>query len=104
MGGYCMENNTFMATVLRSLGYVLYTAGARVGNVLDDGYKGPQGYGGWNHMLNVVTVHDQKYLVDVGFGSSGAVKPIHLKDGEIVQSVPPARQRLVYAHCAIDEC
>ncbi|KAF7507739.1 hypothetical protein GJ744_010168 [Endocarpon pusillum] len=96
MGGYCMENNTFMATVLRSLGYILYTAGARVGYVLGDGYKGPQGYGGWGHMLNIVTVHDQKYMVDVGFGSSGAVKPIHLKDGEIVQSVPPARQRLVY--------
>ncbi len=96
MGGYCMENNAFMATVLRSLGYILYTAGARVGNVLGEEYNGPQGYKGWSHMLNIVTVHDQKYMVDVGFGPSGAIQPICLKDGEIVENVSPARQRLVY--------
>ncbi len=29
-GGYCMEANRLFSTVLRSLGYQLYTAGARV--------------------------------------------------------------------------
>lgn len=29
-GGYCMEVNTFLATVLRSLGYTLISAGGRV--------------------------------------------------------------------------
>lgn len=29
-GGYCMENNAFFGTVLRSLGFEVYSAGARV--------------------------------------------------------------------------
>lgn len=29
-GGYCMENNCFFGTVLRTLGFTLYSAGARV--------------------------------------------------------------------------
>jgi len=29
-GGYCMENNCFLGTVLRSLGFEVYSAGARV--------------------------------------------------------------------------
>lgn len=29
-GGYCMENNGFFGTVLRSLGFQVYSAGARV--------------------------------------------------------------------------
>lgn len=39
-GGYCMENNQFFATVLRSLGYEVVSVGARV--------CGPDGsFGGW---------------------------------------------------------
>ncbi len=30
MGGYCMENNVFFATVLRSLGFTLFSTGGRV--------------------------------------------------------------------------
>lgn len=38
-GGYCMENNCFFGTILRSIGFDVYSAGARV--------KSPDGYGGW---------------------------------------------------------
>ncbi|SRR5690348_13551406 len=38
-GGYCMELNTFFGTVLRSLGFRVFSAGARV--------KAEHGYGGW---------------------------------------------------------
>lgn len=38
-GGYCMEVNTFFAAVLRSVGFTLFSAGARV--------RGPEGYKGW---------------------------------------------------------
>jgi hypothetical protein len=38
-GGYCMELNTFFGTVLRSLGFTLIGAGARV--------RGENGYNGW---------------------------------------------------------
>jgi arylamine N-acetyltransferase len=40
-GGYCMEVNAFFATVLRSLGYTFYSAGARVKD------KGHDRFGGW---------------------------------------------------------
>ncbi len=38
-GGYCMEVNTFFATVLRTLGFSLISTGARV--------KGETEYRGW---------------------------------------------------------
>jgi arylamine N-acetyltransferase len=38
-GGYCMEVNTFFATILRTLGFTLFSVGGRV--------KGPNGYKGW---------------------------------------------------------
>jgi arylamine N-acetyltransferase len=38
-GGYCMENNLLFSTILRSLGFQLYTPGARV-------FEGGS-YGGW---------------------------------------------------------
>jgi arylamine N-acetyltransferase len=96
LGGYCMENNAFFAIILRGLGYDLYTTGARVSNALDKGHKDPQGYGGWSHMLLIVTVCGRKYMVDVGFGTSGAVRPVLFEVGEIVQNVPTSQGRLVY--------
>ena len=45
MGGYCMENNTFFGTMLRSLGYKLINAGGRVSEATE-GRLG-SGYGGW---------------------------------------------------------
>lgn len=45
MGGYCMENNRFFATILRTLGYTVLSGGARVSNAVgggcaDGGYTG----------------------------------------------------------------
>lgn len=39
-GGYCMEVNTFFATILRSVGFALYSVGGRV-------YGPSVGYKGW---------------------------------------------------------
>ena len=44
-GGYCMEVNAFFGIVLRSLGYVLYSAGGRV-KIFGSG-GGGGGWGGW---------------------------------------------------------
>ena len=41
-GGYCMENNCFFGTVLRSVGFDVYSAGARV----NDGGR-EEAYTGW---------------------------------------------------------
>jgi arylamine N-acetyltransferase len=86
-GGYCMEVNTFFATVLRTLGYTLYSAGGRVSVA---GVRS-----GWNHMLNLVTINDTRYVVDVGFGSNDALHPIPLKDGEF-DLIAPVRGKLEY--------
>lgn len=36
-GGYCMENNLFFATVLRTLGYAVLSTGARVSKAVSAG-------------------------------------------------------------------
>ncbi|KAI9885362.1 MAG: hypothetical protein M1823_002833 [Watsoniomyces obsoletus] len=79
-GGYCMENSGFFGTVLRSLGYQVYAAGARVAHRAADD-RGPE-FGGWSHMVNLVTINGAKYMVDVGFGADCPTQPMRLKEGE----------------------
>ncbi|KAJ4390335.1 hypothetical protein N0V85_007323 [Neurospora sp. IMI 360204] len=86
-GGYCMEVNAFFGAVLRSLGYTLINVGGRV-------KKGE--YNGWNHMVNIVTINNTRYLVDVGFGSNGSVNPVPLVHNHIFPTVSPVRGRLEY--------
>ncbi|KAJ5083381.1 N-acetyltransferase family protein [Penicillium angulare] len=86
-GGYCMENSTLFGTVLRSLGYHVTSVGGRVNEAAQPmsaskNWRGPK-YDGWNHMVNLVTIGEQKYLIDVGFGSNGPHQPVPLtKDFE----------------------
>jgi arylamine N-acetyltransferase len=49
MGGYCMENNTFFGIVLRSIGFKLINAGARVSDATAGRPGG--GYMGWQVFL-----------------------------------------------------
>ena len=91
-GGYCMEQNLVFAAVLKSLGFELYTIGARVAL--------PSGFTGWQHMGIIVTIDGTEYLVDVGFGGNGPTRPIPIfKDGKIIsQPVPgvlPEEHRVV---------
>ena len=107
-GGYCMEVNAFFGAVLRSLGYTLINVGGRV-------KAGDKGYQGWfvvtillkkstgktdsprrNHMVNIVTINDKRYLVDVGFGSNGSVHPVPLEENHIFTTVAPVQGRLEY--------
>jgi arylamine N-acetyltransferase len=88
MGGYCMENNLFFATVLRSLGYELYITGGRVSNAVESNGKDPDGFGGWEHMVILVRIDGATYHVDVGFGSQGSLTPLLLKEGEMREGVP----------------
>lgn len=86
-GGYCMENNALFGTLLRSLGFTLYSAGSRV-------YEGP-GWTGWLHMVNIVTIGEAKYHVDVGFGGDGPVAPMPLeRTGTVHKHIQPASVRL----------
>ncbi|RMZ82645.1 hypothetical protein DV738_g1642, partial [Chaetothyriales sp. CBS 135597] len=95
-GGYCMENNTFMYTVLRSLGYDCYITGGRISDALS-GSRGvaAEGFGGWSHQLTIVTIGPHKYVVDVGIGAQSAIEPLPLKEGGKAKGLPGVTQRLV---------
>ncbi|KIW18404.1 hypothetical protein PV08_02692 [Exophiala spinifera] len=103
LGGYCMENNAFFSTILRSLGYQQYVTGARISHALT-GNADPRGFAGWQHEVILVTINGQKYLADVGFGSQPLIDAIPLikptredcSDAPIYPSVPGAECRLVY--------
>ncbi|KAL6707747.1 hypothetical protein ACN47E_003868 [Coniothyrium glycines] len=86
-GGYCMENNTLFGTLLRTLGFTIYPGGARV---FDAGK-----FTGWSHMVNFVTIGDNTYHVDVGFGGNGPIVPMLLhKSGTIQKHISPGSARL----------
>ncbi|KAJ4295225.1 hypothetical protein N0V90_007236 [Kalmusia sp. IMI 367209] len=92
-GGYCMENTGLFATLLYSLGFSSYSAGARVFN---DG-----SLSGWGHMIVIVRIGEQKYHVDVGFGPNGPIKPMLLeRSGTILPHITPASARLQWKNIA----
>jgi arylamine N-acetyltransferase len=87
-GGYCMENNRLFGTLLSSLAFTLYSGGGRV-------YLGNGAWTGWSHMVNLVTIGDTKYHVDVGFGADGPIVPMPLhRSGTTQQHIKPASTRL----------
>ena len=97
-GGRCMENNTFFATVLRSLGFQVRNCGGRVSRAMspypDVRRTQAATYDGWNHMLNLVRLDGQWYVVDVGMGSMGPNVPYPLAEGFETTSIAPRRIRL----------
>lgn len=119
-GGYCMENNGFFNTVLRSLGYDVYSAGARINNNMNSGREVE--YGGWydicsneyegltaaernrGHMINLVNLDGQAYMVDVGFGADGPLQPMPLKDGHVQSGLEPHSMRLRLENIAQNTC
>lgn len=99
-GGRCMENNTFFATVLRSIGFEVRNCGGRVSRAMspypDVRHQQAETYDGWNHMLNLVRLNGAWYVVDVGMGSMGPNLPYPLEDGFEIMSIAPRRIRVQY--------
>lgn len=99
-GGYCMENNTFFAAVLRSLGFELMSTGGRVNSsAAPNGDIGSQHsfWFGLGHMVNVVTVQGIRYLVDVGFGAGSSTRPLPLEENTEHLNIAPSQSvRLRY--------
>lgn len=48
-------------------------------------------------MLNIVTIEGKKYVLDVGFGSSGPTQPLLLTENEILTNVGTQEMRLIHA-------
>jgi arylamine N-acetyltransferase len=97
-GGRCMENNTFFATVLRSLGFEVRNCGGRVSRAMSPfpevRHNQSKTYDGWNHMLNLVRLDGSWYVVDVGMGAMGPNMPCPLRDGFETTSISPRKIRL----------
>lgn len=73
-GGYCFEQNTLFAAVLRALGFDVETLIARVRFRTEQVL--PR-----THMLSLVTIDAERWLADVGFGADGVMLPVPLGDG-----------------------
>ena len=68
-GGYCMEVNTLFCALLRTLGFSVFTTGARVSTAVTSNGKDTSGdFTGWNHKTLLVKDAGAHWLVDVGFG------------------------------------
>lgn len=72
-GGYCFELNGLMLLVLRTLGFDARPILARV-HLTDP----PSGR---THQLNLVTLDDHLWIMDVGFGAGGPRAPLPLRAG-----------------------
>ncbi|TGZ85066.1 cysteine proteinase [Ascodesmis nigricans] len=95
-GGYCMEVNTVISTVLRTIGYSVWTIGGRGSLYLWTGGQDQTGaFGGWDHMATIVDLSEDPearkdggetnlWLVDIGFGGNGPIAPIPLIDGAVI--------------------
>lgn len=76
-GGYCYEQNTLFAAVLRALGFSVETLIARVRWLVPVENATPR-----SHMILRVTIEGCPWLADVGFGGVGLTGPIRLDTTE----------------------
>jgi N-hydroxyarylamine O-acetyltransferase len=73
-GGYCFEHNTLFAAALRAQGF---QPAALLGRVR----RGPPERWARTHMVLRVPIGGDIWLADVGFGATGLVDPIPLREG-----------------------
>jgi len=85
-GGYCFEQNTLFASVLRTIGFEVQTLEARVRP------RGATAVLPRTHMTLRVSVDGRDYVSDVGFGGEGPLLPVPL-DGALSEQ-PDAGYRV----------
>ncbi|KAJ5202745.1 hypothetical protein N7449_004824 [Penicillium cf. viridicatum] len=94
LDGYCMENTGIFLIVLRSLGYLVYATGGRVSHAAANGVDNGL-YLALGHMVLIVIIEGEKYMVDVGFGNNCATAPLLLQDGATATAIAPSKMRIV---------
>ncbi|GHA04272.1 arylamine N-acetyltransferase [Streptomyces spiroverticillatus] len=77
-GGYCYEQNSLLAAVLERIGFEVAGRGAR--NRTRGDALLPV-----THAVLAVTVEDEQWLVDAGFGWQGPLEPVPLRAGAQVR-------------------
>jgi len=93
-GGYCYEQNTLFASVLRRLGYAVAEFSASVQWGVPEGVARPR-----THMVLRVGLPEGDYLADVGFGRLTLTAPLRWQP-DLEQRTPHGLHRLV---CVGDE-
>ncbi len=86
-GGYCYEQNGVFTRALRALGFTVQDLGARV--VIANPPEMPPR----THRLSLITLDDQQWLADVGFGGQTLSTPIAFTP-DTVQHTPHGSYRL----------
>lgn len=88
-GGYCYEQNTFFAVVLRQLGFRVTPLIARVRWQIPPEVATPR-----SHMILRVDIDGSPWITDVGFGSIGLSAPLRLEP-DVEQASPHEPRRLI---------
>jgi len=73
-GGYCFEHNTLFRAALGEIGFNAATLLGRV-------RRGPPERWCRTHMVLRVPIGGEPWLADVGFGATGTLEPLPLRDG-----------------------
>jgi len=73
-GGYCFEHNTLFAAALTDIGF-------RPAKLLGRVRRGPPERWCRTHMVLRVLVDGEPWMADVGFGATGTLEPLPLRDG-----------------------
>jgi N-hydroxyarylamine O-acetyltransferase len=89
-GGFCFEHNLLLGHALRTLGFTVLDLAARVRWNVPDDQPRPR-----THMVLVVTIGVQRYLVDTGFGGHTLTAPLRM-DRRSPQVTPHGAVRLQY--------
>lgn len=87
-GGYCFEQNNLFGNVLHSVGFEVRPLLGRVWIAATDGITPPR-----THLINLVTVGDEDWIVDVGFGAS-YTPPMRLEAGHEIKGPDGVFHRL----------
>jgi len=95
-GSYCFGQNGILFGMVRALGYPAYAAAGRVNALhIFDPTAQPQ-YTSLGHAVVLVEPSDAPVqLVDVGFGGTGLIGPIELKDGATLEGPASEEHRIV---------
>uniref|UniRef100_A0A3Q3JGS7 arylamine N-acetyltransferase n=2 Tax=Monopterus albus TaxID=43700 RepID=A0A3Q3JGS7_MONAL len=73
-GGFCYENNSLLSWLLSELGFQVTLLSGQVKNFITGCYGPP-----FDHLIVMVSLDGQRWLCDVGFGSSGFSAPLSLE-------------------------
>lgn len=73
-GGYCYEHNLLLGAALRRIGFSVLDLAARVRWNVAEGVVRPR-----THMLLVVSLEGERFVVDAGFGGMTMTAPLRLE-------------------------